>query len=302
MIMKYSVTSVMLPEYDMEEQAKLLKGLGFDGIELRVRPCTDEMRKEAKPSMWGYHRNDITPENFKDKAAEARKIITDNGLELAGLATSMDCTEIEVFKQVLEGAVIAGAPFIRLTAAKIIWGSFDTFNYKEVIGETIAGYARCLELTKGTGVKILAEMHDGTIHPSASLAYLLLSNFSPNDVGVIYDPQNMVRDGYEDPEIAIQLLGDYLGHCHFGAHRPVPGEKDAHGTVPWKWERCPIGEGLYNFPRAMKALKRANYNHFISIEDFRIGDKEQFTTEGILSADLKYLKELENNLQDYKSI
>jgi hypothetical protein len=35
--MRYSATSVMLPELEMGEQAALLQRLGFDGIEWRVR-------------------------------------------------------------------------------------------------------------------------------------------------------------------------------------------------------------------------------------------------------------------------
>ncbi len=289
--MKYSVTTVTLPHLDMVGQAKLLSKLGFDGVELRVRPCTDEMRKQAIPSKWGYHCNDVTPENFKDKAPEIKKVLDDYGLQLAGLATNMDCTQVEVFKQVLDGAVVAGAPFIRLGAAKHIGAIMDNFDYKEIYGETVAGYARCLELTKGTGVKIVTEMHGNTIHPSASLAYNILKNFSPNDVGVIYDPQNMVKDGYETPQIAVQVLGDYLAHCHFGAHRPEPGDKDEYGTVQWKWVGCPMGEGLYNFPTIMKLLKKMNYSHFISVEDFRGSDENPI--EGILEEDLKYLKGIE---------
>ena len=289
--MKYSVTTVTLPHLDMVEQCKLLSRLGVDGMELRVRPCSDEMRKQAIPSVWGYHRNDVTPENFKEKAPELKKILDDYGLQLAGLATGMYCNEIEQFKLVLDGAVVAGAPFIRLGAAKYIGPIIDSFNYREVYGETVAGFARCLELTKGTGVKIVLEMHFDHIHPSASLAYSIVKNFSPNDVGVIYDPQNMVKDGYETPQIVIQLLGDYLAHCHFGAHRPIPGEKDEYGTVQWRWEACPMGEGLFNFPTIMKILKKIDYSHFITIEDFRAS--AQNPIEAILEEDLKYLKGIE---------
>ena len=81
--MKYSVTTVTLPHLDMVEQAKLLSKLGFDGVELRVRPCTDEMRQQAIPSKWGYHRNDVTPENFKEKAPEIKKVLDDYGLPSA---------------------------------------------------------------------------------------------------------------------------------------------------------------------------------------------------------------------------
>ena len=35
--MKYSVTSVILPDLDLTETCELLKELGYDGLELRVR-------------------------------------------------------------------------------------------------------------------------------------------------------------------------------------------------------------------------------------------------------------------------
>lgn len=288
--MKYSVTTVSLPELDMEGQAKFLAGLGYDGIELRVRRCTDEQRKAAVPSGWGYHVNDVTPENFKDKAPEILKILSDHGLQLAGMATNMSCLDMEQFKNALEGAVAAKSPFIRLGAAAGFTGK-DTDDYHAIYGETVAGYARCLELTRGTGIKLILEMHGNTIHPSASLAYRIVSNFSPNDVGVIYDPQNMVRDGFETPAIAVQLLGQYLTHCHFGAHRPVAGEKDENGTVQWTWERCPINEGLFNFPLIFKLLKKQNYSNFITVEDFGPQSPEEKFSQAIA-----YFKKIEATL------
>ena len=278
--MKYSVTTVCLPAMSMAEQAAFLSRLGYDGVELRVRRVADDVRAKAEPSGWGYHVNDVTPENFKDKAGEIRRILEDHGIALAGLATNMSCTDMEQFKNALEGAVAAGAPFIRLGAAAGYRG-LDTDDYQAIYGETVAGYARCLELSRGTGVKLIVEMHGNTIHPSASLAYRIVSNFSPADVGVIYDPQNMVRDGYETPAIALQLLGDYHAHCHFGAHRPVPGERDENGTLQWKWESCPMSDGLFNFPLVFNLLKKHNYRHFISVEDFRAISPEEKFAEAI---------------------
>ncbi|MGI5922364.1 MAG: sugar phosphate isomerase/epimerase family protein [Lentisphaeria bacterium] len=285
--MKYSVTTVCLPALDMTQQAALLQKLGFDGVELRVRRVSDELRAKAEPSNWGYHVNDVTPENFAEKAPEIRRILSDHGLALAGLATNMTCLDLEQFKHALEGAVVAGAPFIRLAAAAGYTGK-DNENYWSIYGETVAGYARCVELAKGSGVKLLLEMHGGTIHPSASLAYRVLSQFSPSSVGVIYDPQNMVKDGFETPALALSLLGDYLAHCHFGAHRPLPGDKDAKGTVQWKWEACSMAEGLFNFPLIIKLLQKQRYSRFITIEDFRAIAPEQKLAEGI-----QYLRALE---------
>ena len=44
--MKYSVTTVCLPELTMKEQTELLARLGYDGVELRVRRVSEEKRKE----------------------------------------------------------------------------------------------------------------------------------------------------------------------------------------------------------------------------------------------------------------
>lgn len=285
--MRYAATTVALPHLTMTEQAKLLAGLGYDGVELRVRRVPEEQRAKAEPSVWGYHRNDVTPENLAAQAPEIRAILADHGLALAGIASNAACNDLEQIKLLVEGAAAAGAPFIRVGAAAG-YKADGTSDYWQVYGETVAGYARTLEIMRGSGVKAVLEIHGNTIHPSASLAYRVVSNFDPAAVGVIYDPQNMVKDGYETPALALQLLGSYVAHCHFGAHRPVPGAVDALGTVAWKWEGCRLGEGLFNFPAVMAQLRRIGYRHFISIEDFRAAPPEEKLADAI-----RYLRSLE---------
>jgi len=282
--MKYCVTTVALPELTMEQQADLLQRLGFDGVELRVRRVSESALGQA-PSSWGRHVNDVSPENFKAKAPEIRKILADHGLGLAGLATNPNCTDLEQVKLLLDGAVEAGAPFIRVGAAD---GYNGTRPYMEILGETVAGYSRVLDLTRGSGVKVVLEIHGGTICTSASLAHRIVSHFDPAAVGVIYDPQNMVRDGFETTALAIDLLGPYLAHCHVGAHRPTPAGLDENGTAQWNWDRCPMGEGLYNYVQMLDALKKVNYQGFISIEDF-----SDEAPEEKYGAALKYLKSVE---------
>jgi len=283
--MKYCATTVALPHLTMAEQAELLSRLGYDGIELRVRRIGDDVRAKGEPSPWGYHVNDVTPDNFREKAGEIRSTLEDHGLKLAGIASNAPCTDLAQIGLLVDGAIEAGAPFIRIGAA----GGFrGPENYRVVLGETIAGYARAIETMRGSGVKAVLEIHGNTIHPSASLAHRIVSHFSPQEAGVIYDPQNMVRDGYETTALAVQLLGPYIAHCHVGAHRPVAGEPDEQGTIQWKWERCRMAEGLYHFPAMMAALKRIGYDGFVSVEDF--GD---VPVEEKLSDAIQYLTSIE---------
>jgi sugar phosphate isomerase/epimerase len=286
--MQYSATTVFLPDLTLVQQADLLSRLGYDGIELRVRRVPADLRAKAQPSSWGYHRSDLTPENFAAKAPEIRQVLADHGLALAGIASAVSCTETEHLKLLVEGAVAAGAPFVRVGAAAG-YKADGSQDYWQVYGETVAGFARTLELTRGTGVKIVLEIHGGTIHCSASLAHRVVSHFNPAEVGVIYDPQNMVKDGFETTALAVQLLGPYLAHCHVGAHRPLPPtEHDASGTAIWKWEGCPMADGLYHFPTLIAQLRKVGYRHFISIEDFR-----PLPAEDILAEAIRYLRALE---------
>lgn len=262
--MKFSATSVMLPHLDLQQTCKLLSNLGFDGLELRVRRLPPEKANDA-PSPWGRHLTDVSPDNILERADEVKGALADHGLELAGFASACDASDLEHAKLLAEGAQAIGSPCIRLGCR----GYNKTVNYHELYAEAVENYGNALEVTRPYGVKVLVEMHGGTIHPSASLAHRIVSNFDAKDIGVIYDPQNMVVDGFETIQLATELLGDYLAHSHVGAHKPVPGDADETGTTTWSWPGCPMREGLYSFPEMIRCLRKVDYQGFLSIEDFR---------------------------------
>ncbi len=277
--MRYSATSVMLPRLGLEEQAALLRELGFDGIEWRVRRVSDEQRAQGL-SEWGAHKNDLTPENFAANAPRMKQVAADHGLAIAGLATNPSADDLEQVKLLAEGAAACGAPFVRVGCPR----RYDrTVDYHEIYEEAVEAYGKAVEIVSSFGVKTALEIHGYTIHPSASLAHRLVSHWPPEKVCVIYDPQNMVMD-----EIGLELLGPYVGHVHAGGHRPVEKGKDETGTTEWDWPGCPMADGLYDYRRMMKKLKAMNYQGFISIEDFRPLPPEEKLREGIA-----YLRALE---------
>lgn len=284
--MKYSITSVALPDLDLLGQAKLLSSLGYDGLELRVRRNPEDTG--TGPSFWGQHRNDVSPENLVSRAAEIRQVLDEYGLALAGLASYVNCTDLDEFKLVLEGAVAVGAKAMRVSGAAPFTKKGND-NYQAIFGDTVAGYARCIEAAQGSGVKLLLETHGGTIHTSASLGLRIVSNFSPSQAGLIFDPNNMVSDGFETTGVVIPMLGEYIGHCHIAGHRPYPGEKDENGTVTWKWECCSMAEGLYDFPEMLRWLKKIDYQGFISVEDYRA----ELSSEYRCKEAIHYLKKIE---------
>ena len=285
--MRYSATSVMLPQLTMEEQAELLQRLGFDGVEWRVRRVSDEQR--AKPfSEWGAHKNDLTPENFAASAPKMKQVAADHGLAIAGIASNAPASDVEQVKLLAEGAAACGAPFVRVGCPR---GYDRSVDYNVLYDETIETYGKALDAMAPFGVKAALEIHGGTIHVSASLAHRIVSHWSPDRVCVIFDPNNMIRDGVETTELALELLGPYVGHAHVGGHRPVAKGVDENGTRQWEWESIPLAEGLYDHARLLKKLKAMGYQHFISVEDFRGLPAEEKLKEGI-----DYLRVVESSL------
>ena len=262
--MKFSVTSVMLPHLDLRQTCKLLSDLGYDGIELRVRRLPPE-RANDTPSPWGRHLTDLSPDNILARADEMKSVVSEYGLQIPALASSCNASDLDHVKLLAEGAQAVACPAIRLSCR----GYNGTINYHEPYAEAVENYGKALEITRPYGIRILTEMHGGTIYPSASLIHRVVSNFDAKDIGVIYDPQNMVRDGFETIQLALELLSDYLAHIHVGAHKPVPGAPNERGIVTWSWQGCPMSEGLYDFPKMIECLRKVGYVGFISVEDFR---------------------------------
>ena len=286
--MRYSATTVMMPQLGLEEQADLLQRLGFDGVEWRVRRVPADQRGKGF-SEWGEHKNDLTPENFAAEAARMKKVAADHGLAIAGIASAASADDLEQVKLLAEGSAACGAPFFRVWCPR--WYDRQT-PYQVLFEEGVEAFGKALDAIKGYGVKIILEIHGNTIHVSASLAHRLVSHWSPDRIGCIFDPQNMVSDGFETTEIAVELLGPYLAHVHAGGHRPVEkGRDEATGTVEWEWPGCPMSEGLYDFRRLLKQLKAVSYRGFISIEDFRPAPLEEKLRDGI-----GYLKRVEATL------
>ncbi len=263
--MKYSVTSVILPQLDLAEQCRLLKECGYDGLELRVRRIPPERMNEPY-SMWGRHKNDLPPEGFPRRAPDVLKVAQDHGLTIPVIASNAPCSDLDAVRYLAEGAAAVGGAMVRLGTPADLPKEMD---YHDRFAAAVDGYNRAIEITSALGVKVLIEIHMNTIHVSPSLAWRLASNWPAKDVGVIYDLNNMTKTGFEEYDLGLQILGPYTAHVHCGAWQPVASKPDPEGAVTWKWQGCDVGQGLIDLPQAFAALRRCGYDGFVSLEDFR---------------------------------
>jgi sugar phosphate isomerase/epimerase len=254
--MKVGVFTVGLPDLTPEVAVREIKAAGYDGVEWRVTRVPEEVRGQ-EPSFWGN--NLCTLEPTEKEARRARALCEGAGLEVAGLGTYIGVGDLDAVDEGMNLARVAGAPQIRVGC-----GSLEGTSYARRFEEARRFLVGVEELSGQHGVKALVEIHHGTICPSASLAHRLVSGLEPGAIGVIFDPGNMVFEGFEDYRIGTELLGPYLAHVHLknaAFDRPEEG-----GT--WRPRWAPLEDGVVDFERLFEALQMAGYDGWLVMEDF----------------------------------
>ena len=197
--MKFSVYSVGMPEFDIKESVAIAKKYGYDGIEWRVAPIP-EKEPESYPferRYWAWNKSTLDEKNIIEDAQKAKAYCDEAGLEIYGLATALGVYQTELVTDAIIAAGKIGCPIIR---AGLV--SYDPYKaekpYNELVKDTKAKLLEYLPLLKENNVKIVLETHHGTMIASASAAYRVLEGLDPTYYGVIFDPGNMVGEGYED--------------------------------------------------------------------------------------------------------
>jgi sugar phosphate isomerase/epimerase len=124
------------------------------------------------------------------------------------------------------------------------------------------GYAKMLQRLEAVAEIFAAEKMEVALETgqetAADLAALLGALNRPN-VGVNFDPANMLLYGKGDPIQAVRLLGPWIRQVHI---------KDATTTkVPGTWgAEVPVGTGEVDWPAFFSTLKELNYSGDLVIE------------------------------------
>ena len=250
--MKLACTSVMLPRWGLDETFDKLAEYGYNGIELRCRDNPED--PDAVPSFWGRHLSDVSPDNIVDKAPQIRAAAARSGLQVIALAPKCRLGEDEHIEKVFKGAVAIDPdkpPMIRLGAP----AHDRTKPYMPQFLEAKAGFARWSETAREYGIKLLYEIHVGTVAVTCSRTVELLRNLDPRTIGAIYDIPNMLRVGLEDTRMGMEFIE--------------------------------LREGVANIPQIIDDFKAVDYQGYLSLEDFGPGkDDAKLRDQGA------YMKEL----------
>ncbi|MFF2091769.1 sugar phosphate isomerase/epimerase family protein [Paenibacillus sp. NPDC058174] len=262
--MKLSVFTVATPELTPEELAVAAREAGLHAIEWRYKEAP-EGAEGMQPSYWGHNRSTLLPSGGDAMIDRLRQAAEAHGLKSISVTPYLQAGDLEATEEVLKAASRMGALYIRLGVP-----GYDRSRPFGELFELARRYLRESEqLCKKYGVKGLVETHHQTIAASASAAYRLVEGLDPNHIGVLYDPGNMVHEGYENYRMGMELLGPYLAHVHVkNAGWREDGISEEDGSVRWKSEWIGLKNGVVPWKQVIDDLKAIGYDGYLGVEDF----------------------------------
>jgi sugar phosphate isomerase/epimerase len=267
----------MIPDLSPPEALKALKRHGYDAVCWRVADV-DPTRKSEVPSFWGNNLCTLELKNIEAEASALAPLAQAAGLPAASLTTYLNLQDLDLklLEKVFKAAQTLGAKQVRVNAPV-----YDGKTHARKLMDL--GRPRLAEAAALAGIygrQIVIETHMNLLSCSPSLTMELLEGCDPAQVGVIYDPANMVVEGMEDARMTVDLLGDYLAAVHV---KNVGWYPKAEGG--WHFEWIPISTGIVDWKATMQLLRDRKYDGLVSFEDF-----SKLSTPEKLANNLPYIK------------
>ena len=229
-----------LPWMGYPEMAKTLKGMGFPGVDLTVRP--------------GGH---VLPENAARDLPKAHEALKAEGVELPMITTGLLSNDDPAARPTLYTAAKLGVPFFKL-------GYYRYRDVSELEGtlkavkpqvDSLAALAEHARICGGF------HNHSGTYVGTAVWdSYSLLEDVNPEAIGFYFDPCHAtIEGGMAGWEISFHRVAPRLKMV---ACKDFYWEK-----VKGKWEAvmCPLGQGMVDYPKFFAMLAKTGFTGPISL-------------------------------------
>lgn len=253
----------------LAEMAVAIKKLGFDGVELPVRP--------------GFQ---VQPENVEKGLPEAIRILGEQGLVIGSVAGPTD-------EPTIAACAAAGVPIIR-TLVKVPEGG----SYLAVMNDAIREYEKLLPALETSGVTIGIQNHCNREVSSVMGIRYLVEKFPASAVAAVLDVGHCGLAG-EFADLAVDILWDHLCLVNLknAVWRRTNDEKDETPKFGSFWT---LGrDGMGNWKSFIDELKKRKYtgDYCLSAEySAKVGEDltgESETLIQMIAEDLVYARSLQ---------
>jgi sugar phosphate isomerase/epimerase len=276
--MRFVLFTDNLADVTIAQACASAKTAGFDGLDLTLRP--------------GGH---VLPENAEVGLAEARRLADTAGVTIPMISTAVTDTNSPHAEAIFAAAAHYGARMLKLG-----YWPYQPFGTLAAQVEEARGKLRHLvALGRKYHVLPCVHCHSGRLIASGGpLLYLVLKGFEPGEVGAYVDPMHMtIEGGRSGWEMGLDLLAPWLALVGIKNFRWLPEGRDPHGQQRWRWEYCPLADGMAPLPEFFRYLRDLKYDGIVSLHSEYKGETSfrRMSTPELLvqsSADLRYVKSL----------
>lgn len=247
--LKIHIFSKHLQFLNYRELAEAAAEMGFDGVDLTVRP--------------GGH---VLPDRIADdlpKAAEA--------LQKAGLAPSLMTTAISDATDATDKKVLETAAALGFKNYRMNWYDYPAGQTIPDSLEQLAQKVKGLSyLNKELGITGYYQNHAGLlIGSSVWEIWQLIKDADKEHMGVQYDIRHAVVEGFSSWQNGLRLVQSSIKTFALKDFK----WKQSNGK--WEVQDVPFGEGLVDFKSYFKLLKQYNINVPVSMHvEYSLGGAE----------------------------
>lgn len=277
--LKVSVFSKNLHWLNWNDMAVAVKEIGFDGIDLTVRP-----------------EGHVLPERVVEDLPKAVAAIRKQGLEVYMITTAITNASEPYAASIIKTAGELGIKNYRL--------GWFSYNKKLSTTDNLKIFTKQLQdlaqLNKKYKIHGDYQNHAGAYFGAPVLdLWMALKEADPQWIGSQYDIRHATVEGAHSWPVGFNLLRDYIQTINFKDFQwaKIDGK--------WKEENVPLGKGMVDFKEYFKLLNETHFNGPVSLHyEYELGGAENGTKtltipkEQVLSAMKRDLNTLKKFVSD----
>lgn len=273
--MKISFMTLGCPQWDLDILCRRGREYGFDGVDFRGYLDTIDIT--------------LLPE-FTTGAAQTRRMLSEAGLEVSAISSSIQLCVPEKRKENLEEArrTIAVAKSLDCSNVRVFGGGDpDRYSRNELAVIGCDSIQQILTLDGARDLHWLFETHDLWVR--AQDCKLLLDKILEPAFGALWDMGHTYRVGGESPQETFAALKDRIGYTHvkdavYDPTHPLAMEDGWRYVVP--------GTGQLPLAESIQLLKANGYNGWLQFEHEKRWHPELAEPEEIFPAFVRWIRPL----------
>jgi len=247
--MKIGFSTLGCPGWDLDTICRKGSAFGFDGVDFRG--VLDQIDVTVLPE-------------FTDDLAATKRKLTDAGLAVSGIASSLRICEQDKFEpnmaeaeRTIRVARGLGAQMVRVLGC----GDIEKYSRDELASVGQRTMAAVLALDGARELKWVVETHDHWI--ASADCKLLLDGITDAEFGILWDMGHTTRVGQERPVDTLAAMGDRIFHLHVkdAVHDPAHPQAMADG-----WRYVAPGTGQLPLAEAIRLLRDRGYDGWLLFE------------------------------------